>query len=100
MPGMFERCCKTAASCVSVSVCAVGSSLTATTSSVFTFFALKMSPKAPEPMRLINLYRSLIMDGWMYELKQRNRAKKEEGRRRKKTVLFCSEIFLTFIFSI
>jgi len=40
------------------------------------------------------------MDGWMYELKQRNRAKKEEGRRRKKTVLFCSEIFLTFIFSI
>ena len=76
MPGMFERCCKTAASCVSVSVCAVGSSFTATTSSVFTFFALKMSPKAPEPMRLINLYRSLIMDG---------RKKEEEGRK-----LFCS----------
>ena len=75
MPGMFERCCKTAASWVSVSVCAVGSSFTATTSSVFTFFALKMSPKAPEPMRLINLYRSLIMDG----------RKKEEGRK-----LFCS----------
>jgi len=87
MPGMFERCCKTAASCVSVSVCAVGSSLTATTSSVFTFLALKMSPKAPEPMRLINLYRSFIMD-------QRNRAKKEEGRR-KKTIwmLHCNIYF-------
>ena len=61
MPGIPERCCKTAASWVSVSVCAVGSSLTATISSVFTFFALKMSPNAPEPTRFINLYRSLIM---------------------------------------
>ena len=83
MPGMFERCCKTAASWVSVSVCAVGSSLTATTSSVFTFLALKMSPKAPEPMRLINLYRSLIMDGCM----SRNR---EIERRRKKEEENCS----------
>ena len=55
MPGMFERCCKTAASWVRVSVCAVGSSLTATTSLVFTFFALKISPNAPDPMRFNNL---------------------------------------------